>query len=636
MQKYIRRILFNRWAAFIHDLLWVPVVLWLSYWFRFNLDEVPGLFFQGYLWLTFIALPVYAAFFWYFGLYRGLWRFASMPDLSRIVQSVFLGSVVLTLLAALFYRLEGVPRTTLVLTPLLLVIALTGPRFCYRWYKDQRLRLPKQEGIRVLIVGAGHAGELLLRDLIHNRKYLPVALIDDDRKKHNREIHGVRVYGGFEDIEKVVQLLDIELVLLAIPSASTGTVKSLVVKCVKVGVECKTLPTLNELAGNRVGAGQLRPLTLNDLLGREAIKLDYRAIFQFIAEKIVLVTGGGGSIGSELCRQIAKQKPSMLIVFDNGEFNLYSIENELRSSFPDLRVETILGDVKDENRVHWLFKTFLPQVVFHAAAYKHVPMLEVNPAEGVHNNVFGSKVVADAADRFQAERFVFVSTDKAVNPANVMGTTKRIAEIYCQNLNCRSKTSFITTRFGNVLGSAGSVVPLFQKQIEKGGPVTVTHRDICRYFMTIPEAVSLILQAGSMGKGGEIFVLDMGEPVLITDLAEQMIRLSGLEPGRDIKIAYTGLRPGEKLYEEIFYEGENLQGTDHHKLLLAKSRQYDWGWLTVELEELRRAAASRDIKRLIKHLRAVVPEYDGRHLSENDELQDKAIPFRVLGGGKSR
>ncbi len=397
--------------------------------------------------------------------------------------------------------------------------------------------------------------------------------------------------------------------MLAIPSADRKVVKKLVDQCNQVNVPCQTLPSVFEIADHGVDASRLRHVTLEDLLGRDPVKLDTQAISDYLQGKVVLVSGGGGSIGSELCRQVAHQKPERLIVFDNGEFNLYSIDHELNENFPGLSLESILGDVKDADRVNWVFQTFSPDVVFHAAAYKHVPMIESNPAEGVTNNICGTKVVADAADRYGADRFVMISTDKAVNPANVMGATKRVAEIYCQNLDVHSQTRFITTRFGNVLGSAGSVVPLFHKQIEDGGPVTVTHRDITRYFMTIPEAVSLILQAGAMGRGGEIFVMDMGDPVLISDLARQMIRLSGLEPESDIQIVYTGLRPGEKLYEEIFHESEGLQPTSHAKLLLATSRQVDWDWLNKELVQLQNAAVLRDVEIVTNHLHNIIPEF---------------------------
>jgi FlaA1/EpsC-like NDP-sugar epimerase len=634
LQKYLRRILFNRWAAFIHDLLWVPVAIWSAYCFRFNLHDIPEFYFKGFLYFSSLSFPFHAFFFWFFGLYRGIWRFASVPDSIRIIKSVSLSSLAVILAGIVVFKLQGVPRTVLVLSPLLLIIGLMVPRLCYRLFKDKKLYLRHKEGKRTLVVGAGHAGELLLRDLLSRQEYQPVALVDDDQKKHNREIHGVKVYGSLHEIGNIVRLLDVELVLLAIPSATKTTVQRIVAECTQANVDCKTLPSLDELTNGHVEADQLRPVTLEDLLGRDAVELDLQAITGYLNNKTVLVTGGGGSIGSELCRQVADLNPARLIIFDHGEYNLYAIDNELRSSFPGLKIVNVLGDLKNYNRVDWVFRKFLPDVVFHAAAYKHVPMLELNPAEGVQNNVFGTKMVADAADRHHVDRFVLVSTDKAVNPANVMGATKRIAEIYCQNLDLRSQTKFITTRFGNVLGSTGSVVPLFEKQIKNGGPVTVTHREIKRYFMTIPEAVSLILQAGSMGKGGEIFVLEMGEPVLIKDLAEQMIRLSGLVPHRDIKIEYIGLRPGEKLFEEIFHESEDLRGTTHPKLQLARARQSDWGWLTRVLDELRSAANSRDVPELIKHLREVVPEYNGLHVSDKPKSTVKPVPLRVVGGGQ--
>jgi len=594
--------------AFLHDLLWIPVSLSLAYWLRFNFDTIPNQYLHSLLQLLFFAVPVQGFLFWIMGLYRGFWRFASIPDLIRIFKAVGLGALLITLVASVVLRMEGVPRSVLFLYPILLAAGLSLSRLTYRWLKDSSVRFSKKEGKRSLIIGAGRAGELLVRDLLHRPEYLPVAFLDDDPNKQGREIHRIRVVGNTDSLEKVIKALGIELVLLAMPSADQSTIKKLVSLCNKAKVQCKTLPSLFEMREEDIDANRLRSITVEDLLGREVIKLDNEAITKYLYNKNVLVTGGGGSIGSELCRQIAAIQPATLIIIDNSEFNLYSIDHELRKNFSQLNLVTVLGDIKNEERINWVFTKFAPQVVFHAAAYKHVPMLEHNPAEAVTNNVLGTKVVADAADRYKADRFVLVSTDKAVNPANVMGTTKRIAELYCQNLNERSKTKFITTRFGNVLGSAGSVVPLFEKQIQEGGPVTVTHSDITRYFMTIPEAVSLILQAGAMGKGGEIFVLDMGEPVLIRELAEQMIRLAGLIPDKDIKIIYTGLRPGEKLYEEIFHQKEDLRPTNHEKLLLAKSRRVNWEWLQREITNLHMAASERNISKLKEHLKNIVPE----------------------------
>ncbi|MEN8256698.1 MAG: nucleoside-diphosphate sugar epimerase/dehydratase [Thermodesulfobacteriota bacterium] len=626
----VRGVLLNRFVAFFHDLSAIPFALATAFWFRYNFESVPN--WQVFLQIVSVALPVQGVMFWLTGLYRGMWRFASMQDLIRILKSVLLGTMLVMLVLFLATRLDGIPRSVILLYPVLLIGILSGSRLSYRWFKDRRFFFQDKDSQKVLVVGAGQGGELLVRDLLRHPEYEPVALVDDDPVKNGREIHGIRILGTMDDITALVEMLGVNLVLIAIPSAPQNIFKQVASICSEVGVECRTLPAITDLDDQDVAVSQLRSLTLEDLLGRDQVKLDRESISVFLRARPVLVTGAGGSIGSELCRQVAKEKPSKLIIFDHGEFNIYAIDHELRNAFPDLDIVTVLGDVKNYERVDWVFKKFRPQVVFHAAAYKHVPMIELNPAEGVVNNVIGSRIVADATDRYGADAFVFVSTDKAVNPANVMGTTKRIAEIYCQNLAKRSETRFITTRFGNVLGSAGSVVPLFEKQIHDGGPVTVTHKEITRYFMTIPEAVSLILQAGAMGEGGEIFVLDMGESVRIRDLAEQMIRLSGLTPGKDIDIVYTGLRPGEKLFEELLHKSENLRGTQHPKLFLAGSRKVDWQWLEDELEELKGAATSRDVERLIGHLRRIVPEYEGPHLSDVSEEAPQAL--KLVGAKK--
>lgn len=612
VKQILKPILINRWSALAHDLLCVPLALILAYWLRFNLGEIPLEFRQTLIYLIAISLPVQGALFWYSGLYRGIWRFASIPDLIRILKVAVFGTLGIVTITFLLQRLHGVPRSVFLLYPLILVALLSSSRIVYRWYKDHRLGFVPREGKRTLIIGAGRAGEMLVRDLLHRDAYLPLVFLDDNPVMHHREIHGIPVRGTTRQLEEYVGKLSIELVLLAIPSAHRSLLQRLVQECNRIGVPCQTLPSVFEMAGQEVSVGRLRPVTVEDLLGREVVTLDREAISGYLTGKVVLVTGGGGSIGAELCRQVAARNPARLVVFDSGELNLYTIEYELRQRFPELVLAAVLGDVKSPERVHWLFGAHRPDVVYHAAAYKHVPMLEANPAEGVGNNVFGTRVVADAADRFGVDRFVLVSTDKAVNPANVMGATKRVAEIYCQNLNGRSRTRFITTRFGNVLGSSGSVIPLFQKQIAAGGPVTVTDREISRYFMTIPEAVGLILQAGAMGAGGEIFVLDMGEPVRIDDLARQMIELSGLRVEKDVRIVYTGLRPGEKLFEELLHENEALQKTDHEKLLLASSRNVEWGWLENQLIELQRVTVAREIDRMLIILHELVPEFQAR------------------------
>jgi FlaA1/EpsC-like NDP-sugar epimerase len=609
IKNSLKFILLNRWTAMIHDLLWIPLAFVLSYWLRFNLEAIPDQFRHSLLVLVVVALPLQGGLFWYFGLYRGLWRFASLPDLARIIKAAGVGTLVLVGGCAIITGMEGVPRSIFLLYPLLLTTGLSLSRIFYRWYKDHHFTLRARSGVRTLIVGAGRAGEMLVRDLKYRKEYQPVGFVDDDEKLHNREIHGIPVLGSIDRLEEIARDLEGELVLISIPSADKKLLRKIVAQCQRLEIPYKTLPSVMEIAEGQVSVEKLRPVTVEDLLGRDVVKMNHDAIAGYLAGKVVLVTGGGGSIGSELCRQIAVLGPSRLVVFENSEFNLYSIEQELLNAFPELPIKIILGDIKDADRIAGVFSTFAPHVVFHAAAYKHVPMLESNPAEAVRNNIFGTRVVADAADRFQVERFVLISTDKAVNPTNIMGTSKRIGELYCQNFDQFSATRFITTRFGNVLGSTGSVVPLFQKQIENGGPVTVTHPRITRYFMTIPESVSLILQAGSMGEGGEIFVLDMGEPVLIEDLAKQMIQLSGLKVGEDIKIIYTGLRPGEKLFEELLHAGEELHDTSHEKLFLARSRQVEWQHLLDQLEHLRQAAVSRNIRQMTDVMHEIVPEF---------------------------
>ncbi|MDQ7010676.1 MAG: nucleoside-diphosphate sugar epimerase/dehydratase [Mariprofundaceae bacterium] len=603
-------VLRSRWLVFVHDLLWVPAAIFLAFWLRFNMGEIPADFMQSLRMLIAVALPVQAAVFWYFGLYRGIWRFASIPDLLRILRAVLFGTALTFAAMFVWQRLEDVPRSVLVLYPVILALALATPRMFYRWMKDHHLNLTTDERRRALLIGAGRAGELLVRDLLKSGPYEPVGFLDDAGRRQGQEIHGVRVLGRLGDLEKMVGRLDIEVVLLTMPSASHRVIQSVVEKCQQLNVPCRTLPSVADLADGRVEVSSLRQVQIEDLLGRDVIEMDDTPVRQLISGQCVLVTGAGGSIGSELCRQVMRHDPASLIMVDHGEYNLYRIEGEIRRRFPSGNAVALLGDIRDETRMRWLFEAWQPQVIFNAAAYKHVPLVEENPAEGVKTNILGTCQLADLAVAFQARKFVQISTDKAVNPANIMGATKRAAEIYCQNMNTRAaETAFITTRFGNVLGSAGSVVPLFREQIEHGGPVTVTHPEITRYFMTIPEAVSLILQAGAMGEGGEIFVLDMGEPVRIADLAGQMIRLSGLMPGEDIEIVYTGLRPGEKLYEELFHASESLKKTTHPKIMLSASREADWTHIRELLERLRAACAGREPERLKAILQEMVPEY---------------------------
>jgi len=605
LQQKIR----SQGAAFTHDLIMIPCAWVVAYWFRFNLDYFPLSYFEQVLPDLVIILPIQLLAFVILGLYRGVWRFASLPDIARILKAVVIGTAISMLVLFFVTRMEGIPRSVPILYTMLLVLFLSGPRLLYRWIKDHHVYLhPSRQ--RVLIIGAGRAGEMLVRDMLRRggTQYKPVAFIDDRSRRQGQDVHGVPVVGGSEEIPDVVKRMSIELILLAIPSSSAAQMRRIVSFCEQTGAPFRTVPNLRTLVSGQVSINELRKVSIEDILGRDPVSLDWDAISTGLAKRTILITGGGGSIGSELCRQVARLGPACLVLLENSEYNLYSIERELRQHFSGLKLEACLGDVGDIATVDWVFNTYKPEVAFHAAAYKHVPMLEHQVREAVQNNVLGTRNVALAADRFGCSEFVLISTDKAVNPANVMGTSKRMSEIFCQNLDARSKTRFITVRFGNVLGSAGSVVPLFREQIESGGPVTVTHREMERYFMTIPEASQLIMQAAVIGQGGEIFVLDMGEPIKISYLAEQMIKLSGKEPGYDIEISYTGLRPGEKLYEELFHDQEALEATNNKKILLAKHRKVDWDLLATAMQDMEQACRTYDDVRLVQKLQELVPE----------------------------
>ncbi len=599
----------GRYAAFAHDLVMVPVAWLGALWLRFNLGDIPEVYLYHALLDLGAIVPIQAGVFWAFGLYRGVWQFASLPDLVRIAKAVLTGAVAVAVMLFMTTRLVWVPRSVLPLYAILLAGLLGGPRLLYRWAKDSYLETRGGQG--VLIVGAGRAGELLVRDLFHDpeHRYRPVGFLDDDRGKIGREIHGVRVLGPCEALPEIVERLEVEMVMIAIPSASGRDMKRLVALAESPGVPVWTLPAIHDLIAGRVGIQALREVSIDDLLGRQPVSLDWQGIAAGLAERVVLVTGGAGSIGSELCRQLARIGPSALVVLERSEFGIYKLELELRARFPEVPMSFHLCDIGDAAAVRHALMHHRPQLVFHAAAYKQVPILEGQVREAVHNNILGTQVVAEAAVATGVGKFVLISTDKAVNPESIMGATKRAAEVFCQNLDQRTHTRFITVRFGNVLGSAGSVVPLFQEQIAAGGPVTVTHPEVSRYFMTIPEACQLILQAAVMGQGGEIFVLEMGEPVKIRELAEQMIRLAGKRPGEDIEITYTGLRPGEKLSEELFHAKEILTPTGHRQILLARHRREDWGRLQSRLRKLSAAVAGYDEEALHSLMRELVPEY---------------------------
>ena len=618
------RLLKTRWAALVHDVIMIPVAWMLAYWIRYKIGEYPDHLLERALDLLPLVVLIQGSTFIYFGLYRGIWRFASLPDLSRIVRAVVVSTAMAAVVIFFLTRLEYVPRSVFIIDAIVLILLLGGTRLSYRLIKDHSLA--KEAAERVLVVGAGSAGEGLVRDLLRMRPavYAPVAFVDDDPAKQGQEIHGIRVVSNIESISSVAGQWDADLIMLALPSASSDQMRRIVEICEMSGLPFRTLPKLQSLVSGKVSINEIREVQIEDLLGRAPVMLDRTEIVNRLKDKTVLVTGGGGSIGSELCRQISKVDIQRLIVLDQSEYNLYSIEKELQQSLPDLQLSCELGDVCDLAGLEYLFKTYQPDVVFHAAAYKHVPMLEDKIRVAVRNNVIGSWNVASLADKYNCSDFVMVSTDKAVNPGNIMGATKRVAEIICQTMDERSTTRFITTRFGNVLGSAGSVVPLFRKQIQKGGPVTVTDKNISRYFMTISEACRLILQTTVMGNGGEIFVLDMGEPVKVLYLAEQMIRLSGKIPGEDIKIEFTGLRPGEKLHEELFHSDEDLTDTSHEKVMLAMSRKTDWPTLVKSMGEFQQAVDEFDMKELKKLICKLVPEMTQQHVSKKVEGDNAA------------
>lgn len=607
-----------------HDFLWVPVAIFLAFWFRFNFYEIPAVYQAGMLELMCIAIPVHGASFWFFGCYRGVWRFASIPDLWRLLRAIFVGALVTSIIVFLYSRFEGVPRSAIFLYPILLFIGVSTSRIVYRVMKTHHFSLEKEDRDHALIVGAGKAGNFLIRDILENREFIPVGIVDDNPRKQGADLLGVRVLGKLSNLSALIEAHNVQVVLIAMPSASRKVMSSIIQVCAEKQIPCRTLPSLNELAQGQIEVSKLRPVTVEDLLGRDPVKLDEEAINSYISGKRVAITGGGGSIGSELCRQVLMHMPSSLLILDSSEFNLYSIEQELKSVCSNAKMYYILANVRFEKVIEKEFNDFKPDVVFNAAAYKHVPLLESNVVSAVNNNVFGTKSVADVAAKVGVKTFVQVSTDKTVNPTNVMGATKRVAEIYCQILDSKVATNFVTTRFGNVLGSAGSVVPMFQEQINSGGPVTVTHPDITRFFMTIPEAASLILQAGAMGEGGAIYVLDMGKPVKIDDLAKKMIRLSGLEEDKDVAIDYVGLRPGEKMHEELFYEKESLVGTSHGKLLLAYSKVFDVNNFELNIKCLSDSVEKMDEELVISRLKRIVPEFNA---SLNSTVSVKEKPL---------
>jgi FlaA1/EpsC-like NDP-sugar epimerase len=597
-----------RVAVVLHDLAMAAFAWWVAKLLRYTLRPDELVSFQA-LELP-IVLLVQGLIFRWTGLYKSLWRFASLPDLWNIVRAVAIGALFIGLSLFLYNRLEGVPRSVLVLYPALLALLLGGPRLTYRYWKDSRKHLLQNQAVkRVLIVGADRAGEVLSRDLHRDNRYAVVGFVDDKPGLRGASINGHPVLGRFDQLPEVAREIAVDMLLIALPGATSAEMRRVVSLCDATDLPYRTVPRLEDVVAGRAQFNQIKEVAIEDLLGRDTVELDWTAIRETLSGRRVLITGGGGSIGSELCRQVARLGAQSLTVVEQSEYNLYRITQELRADFPELILDGILANCGDRVAMQKAFAEARPQVVFHAAAYKHVPMLQGQLRSAFCNNVLGTRVVADAACEVGVECFVLISTDKAVNPTSVMGACKRVAEIYCQNLDAHADTRFMTVRFGNVLDSAGSVVPLFRRQIREGGPVTVTHPEISRYFMTIPEACQLILQTASIGRGGEIFALDMGEPVKIRDLAEQMIRLAGKKPGSEIPIVYTGLRSGEKLFEELFHPLENYSATTHAKIFLAQHREVSWDLLQALLNKSAEAAAVFNEEELRRNVSSLLPSF---------------------------
>lgn len=606
--------------AFFHD-VFVAFLAWIfAYLLRFNF-VIPAELISGLWQVSMFVVPLQVLIFIKFGLYRGVWRFASIPDLRRILAAVFMAAILMIALIFMFKPLSIViPRSVLILDPILLLLMMGGSRFAYRSWKEHRLYgLNQIHGEPVLVLGAGEAAIALLKDLRHSMEWRVVGLLDDNEAIHGLEVMGVRVFGPVALLPEVAMALDVNDVIVAKPSDAHQARRRAVDIASQAGLNVFTVPSVEDLMSGKVNISKIRQVDVEDLLGRDPVKLDNLGLHSLIEGHAVLVSGAGGSIGSELCRQIVKFKPSVLVCFDISEFALYKLEQELSHLNATTQLLYMTGDVKNSQRIKDLLALYQPAVVFHAAAYKHVPLMENgNVWEALSNNVIGTHTLAQACVEANVAKFVLISTDKAVNPTNVMGASKRLAEMVCQGLQNKSAqhensagTKFVIVRFGNVLGSSGSVIPKFREQIAKGGPVTITHPEITRYFMSIPEAAQLVMQAGLMGNGGEIFVLDMGEPVKIAALAADMIRLSGLQVD-DIKIEYVGLRPGEKLYEELLADDEHTMPTPHEKLRIALARSVDSTWVKKLLKWIENTQSANE-SHIKNELMFWVEEYSPQH-----------------------
>lgn len=610
------QLLFKRIILIVYDIIAVVAASLLALFIRFEgrYIEIPREYISRSLQYIPVIIVITLIIFYGFRLYSSLWTYAGAPELINITFASALSAMV-QMMVMVFFDVR-MPRSYYILYGVSLWILVFLSRFSYRGIRTLIKRQANGENTsRVLLVGAGAAGNMLVKE-IRNSNYVSkqvVCIVDDDKSKEGSYLHGVKVLGNRQNIPELVKRYRIDEIIIAMPSAPAKEIKEVLDVCKETGCELKRLPGVYQLVNGEVGISKLKEVDVNDLLGREPVKVDLSTILNYVSGKTVLVTGGGGSIGSEICRQVAEHHPRMLVLVDIYENTTYDIQNELKNKYPELNLVVLIASVRNTKRMDMIFETYRPDIVYHAAAHKHVPLMEDSPNEAVKNNVLGTWKVVQAADKWKVKRFVMISTDKAVNPTNIMGATKRICEMIIQTYNTRSKTEFVAVRFGNVLGSNGSVIPLFKKQIEQGGPVTVTHPDIIRYFMTIPEAVSLVLQAGAYAKGGEIFVLDMGEPVKIADLARNLILLSGHKPDEDIQIVYTGLRPGEKLYEEMLMHEEGLQETENKLIHIGKPIKMDEEHFLLQLENLKEYVVQEpeDIRKWVQE---IVPTYHPQKL----------------------